>query len=83
MTYTGEGERYFTFEQQASNWDSSSLEANTLTEDTKVQTSQVKGTTVYIDSNKNEATWVSNGMRYKLKGTLNPDEISKIANSIL
>jgi hypothetical protein len=83
MTYRSGGERYFTLEQQASNWDSSSLEANALPEDTQVQTSQVKGTTVYVDSSNNEATWVNNGKHYKLRGQLNPDEIFKIAESIL
>lgn len=83
LTYRADSDRYFTLEQQASNWDSSSLVANALPQDTKVQTSQVKGATVYVDSSSNEATWVSNGKRYTLKGKLDTDEIFKIADSIL
>lgn len=83
LTYRADSQRYFTLEQQASNWNSASLEANALPQDTQVQTSQVKGTTVYVDSSSNQATWVSNGKRYTLKGQLKPDEIFKIADSIL
>lgn len=83
LTYKADGERYFTLEQQASNWNSSSLEANAMPQATKVQTSQVKGTTVYLDSSNNQAKWVSNGKLYTLKGELNADEVFKIANSIL
>lgn len=83
MTFKAEGERYFTLEQKASSWDSSSLEANAILDDSQVQTSQVKGSTVYVDSSNGEATWVSDGKRYKLRGQLNPDEIFKIAGSIL
>ena len=83
MTFKTEDERAFTLEQQASSMDSLSLKANTIADDAKVQTSQVKGATIYLDSSRNEATWVSDGKRYKLRGQLTPDEIFKIAGSIL
>ena len=75
---------YFTITQQASNWDSSSLEANTIADGSQVQTSQVKGTTVYIyDANK-QATWVNHGIRYVImdEAQLNSDELLKIADSL-
>lgn len=84
MTFKAEEEsRYFTLIQKASNWDSSSLEANTLSGKSQVQTSQVKGTTVYYSGD--QATWVSNGKRYIIKdhAQLNPGELFKIADSIL
>ncbi len=83
-TFKAEGEsRYFTLTQKASNWDSSSLEANTLSDDARVQTSQVKGTTVYYSGD--QAAWVNNGKYYVIKdhAQLNPDEIFKIADSTL
>ena len=84
MTFKAEEEsRYFTLTQKASNWDSSSLAANTLSDDAQVQTSQVKGTTVYYSGD--QAAWVNNGKYYVIKdhAQLNPDEIFKIADSIL
>jgi len=75
-------DRYFTIVQQASNWDSSSLEANTVPDDSRVQTSQVKGTTVYNYGNR--TTWVNNGSKYTIQDNakLNYDELRKIAESI-
>ncbi|MBI2285279.1 DUF4367 domain-containing protein [Candidatus Saccharibacteria bacterium] len=84
MTFKAEEEsRYFTLTQKAANWDSSSLAANTLSDDAQVQTSQVKGTTVYYSGD--QAAWVNNGKYYVIKdhAQLNPDEIFKIADSIL
>ena len=83
MTFTTQDQRSFTLEQKASSLDSSSLKANTIEDDAQVQTSQVKGSTIYLDSSKNEATWVSDGKRYKLRGQLTPDEIFKVAGSVL
>lgn len=76
-------DRYFTIVQQASNWNSSSLEANTVPDDSGVQTSQVKGTTVY--NYGNNTTWVNNGFKYTIQDNakLNYDELKKIAESIL
>lgn len=84
MTFRADEEsRYFTLTQKASSWDSSSLEANTLSDDAQVQTSQVKGTTVYYSGD--QASWVNNGKQYIIKdhAQLNPDELFKIADSIL
>lgn len=84
MTYKAEEKsRYFTVIQKASNWDSSSLEANSVPKDAQVQTSQIKGTTVYYSDD--QATWVTNGKRYIIKdhAQLNAGELFKIADSIL
>lgn len=76
--------RSFTIKQQASNWDSSSLEANAIVPKSQVQTSQVKGTTVYIYGSSNNATWVNNGVRYTIEDNaqLNSEELLKIADSL-
>jgi hypothetical protein len=85
MTYKAQDDRYYTVEQEASAWDSSSLDENSVPDDSQVQTSQVKGTTVYYHSADGRATWVSEGKRYVIHdhAQLNPDEIFKIAGSIL
>lgn len=72
----------FTIKQQASNWDSSTLEANIPK--SQVQTSQVKGTTVYIYGANNNATWVNNGIRYTIEDNaqLNSGELLKVADSL-
>ncbi len=76
--------RFFTIKQQASNWDSASLEANAIVPKAQVQTSQVKGTTVYIYDSKNNATWVNNGVHYTIDdhAQLNSEELLKIADSL-
>lgn len=84
MTFKSKSDgRSFTFLQKASNWNSSSLEANSLPNDAQVQTSQVKGTTVYFDKDNN-ASWVNNQISSKIKNDagLTTDQIAKIAGSI-
>lgn len=85
MTFrSGEDGRSFKIVEQASNWDSSSLAANAVAPSSQVQTSQVKGTTVYIYDSNNQATWVNNGIRYIIEGDaqLNSDQLLKIADSL-
>src|SRR5581483_9568731 len=68
MTYRAGGEgKFFKITEQASNWDSTSLEANAVPKNSQVQTSQLKGTTIYIYDQSNNATWVNNGVRYTLQ----------------
>lgn len=77
--------REFIITQQASDWDSDSLLANFVTPMGKVfQTSQVKGSTVYIYGEENHATWVNNGIWYKIddQASLNSDQLLKIAESM-
>ena len=80
----GDNERTYTIMQQASNWNSDSLAANIIPASSQVQTSQVKGTTVYIYGDSNDATWVNNGIRYSIKDSakLNSDQLIKIADSL-
>ena len=70
--------------QTKSNWDSSSLAANTIAKDESVQTSEVGGTTVYIYGSSNDAAWVTGGQLYKIENNahLNSDQILKIAQSL-
>ena len=85
MTYKDAGDHSYTLEQEASAWDSSSLDENAVPDDSQVQKSQVKGTTVYYHSSDCQATWVNNGKRFVIHDNclLDPSEISKIASSIL
>jgi hypothetical protein len=85
MTYKDGGDHVYTLEQQASTWNSSSLDENSVPDDSQVQTSQVKGTTVYYHSSDCKATWVSNGKKFSINDhcQLDPSEIFKIAGSIL
>jgi hypothetical protein len=83
MTFTGEGNRTFTLEQQATSLDSSSIKENATANESRMHTSQVKGSTVYYDSAKNEAVWVVGDKLNKLKGPLTPEEVNKIAGSLL
>lgn len=85
LTFKSAGDgRSFTITQQASNWDSASLASNAIPENSKVQTSQVKGATVFIYESGDKATWVSNGIRYTIEGNaqLNSDQLLKIAESL-
>ena len=70
--------------QQPSNWDSASLAASAVPAGAQLQTSQVKDTTVYIYGDRNDATWVSNGIRYILKdkAQLNSDQVLRMADSL-
>lgn len=85
MTYKDNGDHTYTLEQEASAWDSSSLDENAVPDDSQVQRSQVKGTTVYYHSSDCQATWVNNGKRYVIHDhcQLDPSEISKIVGSVL
>lgn len=84
VQYQASGSQSYSVTQKASDWDSVSLAANSIPSNTPVQTSQVKGTTVYIYGPSNDATWVSNGVRYTIddKANLSSDQIIKIANSL-
>ncbi|HEX5394966.1 MAG TPA: DUF4367 domain-containing protein [Candidatus Saccharimonadales bacterium] len=85
MTYKDAGDHTYTLEQQASAWNSSSLDDNAVPDDSQVQTSQVKGTTVYYHSADCRATWVNDGKKFSINDhcQLDPSEIFKIAGSIL
>ncbi|MDB5160931.1 MAG: hypothetical protein JWO96_311 [Candidatus Saccharibacteria bacterium] len=77
-------EREFSITQKASNWNSTSLEANYLPNEQSVQTSLVGGTTVYIYGNKSDAAWVNHGVLYNLdnKAQLSSDQVLKIVQSL-
>lgn len=77
-------DRSFKLTQEPSTETSTSLAANTLVEDTEVQTAQVNGTTVYIYGEDNHATWVNHGIRYTIedKAKLNAEQLLKIADSV-
>jgi hypothetical protein len=83
MTFTGEGNRTFTLEQQATSLDSASIKESNAANESMMHTSQVKGSTVYYDSAKKEAVWVVGDKLNKLKGALTPEEVNKIAGSLL
>lgn len=76
--------RNFTIQQEKSSWNSQSLAANSLPKDAQVQTSQVKGTTVYIYGPNNDATWVDRGIKYTIQdqASLTSEQILKIAGSL-
>ncbi len=82
ITYKA-GNRSFVITQQATNWDSSSLETNAVPHNSQVQTSQVKGNTVYIYGSTNNATWVNDGVRHTIQNSasLNSEQLLKIADS--
>ena len=84
MNYSSAGKEDYSLSQKASDWDSVSLAANAIPTGSPVQTSQVKGTTVYIYGATNDAAWVNNGIKYNLKNkaNLSSDQIIKIANSL-
>ncbi len=74
----------FTLTQQASNWNSASLLANTVAQNKQpYQTYQDGGKTVYIYNSSN-ATWVDGGVWYQLEGdaSLTSDQLLRIANSL-
>lgn len=70
--------------QQSSRLDSTSLASTVLSSEANVQTSQVKGNTVYIYGDKNDATWVNNGVRYTIvdNAGLDSNQILRIAGSL-
>jgi hypothetical protein len=79
-----DGRRTFELTQKASNLNSTSLAAATLPKNSQIQTSQVRGTTVYIYGPKNDATWVNHGINYTIEGTadLDSDQLLRIAGSL-
>lgn len=84
LKYVSGSEQSFQLIQKASNWDSQSMAASVVPKDAQVQTSQVRGTTVYIYGPSNDAAWVNHGILYKLKdnASLNSEQILKIADSL-
>lgn len=82
---SGDGsDQAFLLSQKASNWDSQSMAASVVPKEAQVQTSQIRGTTVYIYGPSNDAAWVNHGILYKLKdnANLNSEQILKIADSL-
>lgn len=76
--------RSYTLSQQVSNWNSQALTDNYLNNTSSdYQSFQEKGKTIYVYGDNN-ATWVSGGVWYDLKGGtgLNTDQLLKIAASI-
>ncbi len=75
--------RTYSVTQQASAMESTSL-ANSLPKNSQVQTSQVRGTTIYIYGPSNDASWVNNGVRYTISDNarLDSDQLLKIADSL-
>jgi hypothetical protein len=87
MKFTANGDtgRNFSISQKNTSWDSASLLANYVNPvHHNYQTSQVKGTTLYMYGDKNNATWVSNGIWYTIndEANLNSDQLMKIADSM-
>jgi len=77
--------RNYSIVQKNSDWDSASLLANYLEPEAQTyQTSKVKGATVYIYGEQNNATWVDSGKWYTIKdnANLNTDQLLKIAESL-
>lgn len=77
--------RNYSIVQKNSDWDSASLLANYLEPEAQTyQTSKVKGATVYIFGEQNNATWVDSGKWYTIKdnANLNTDQLLKIAESL-
>ncbi|MBI4034272.1 DUF4367 domain-containing protein [Candidatus Saccharibacteria bacterium] len=72
--------------QQASNLNSQSLAEADVPKGTPVQSSQVKGSTVYIygKGEIKNATWVNKGIKFKIENQakLSTDELFKIANGL-
>ncbi len=85
ITYKGgyAGDSY-TLTQEKSSLDSTSLKDNVIPKNSEVQSSQVKGTTIYIYNSNTSAAWVNNGVKYVIKGSakLSPDQLLKIADSL-
>lgn len=74
----------FTITQRNSNLDSTAMASTLLPAKAAVQTSQIKGTTVYIYDNNNDAMWVNHGVHYQIhdKADLDSNEVLKIAQSL-
>ena len=84
LQYTnGDASKKYSITQHASNWDSASMTANSG-QHSQVQTSQVKGTTVYIFGDTKNAAWVNHGIHYTVEGAdeLDSDQILKIVESL-
>jgi hypothetical protein len=73
----------FSLTQTASNLSGQSLEDQALPKEAPVQTSEVKGTTVYIYGHSN-AMWANRNVVYKLenKADLTSDQVLKIVQSL-
>lgn len=84
MRYQSDNGQSYRITQQSSKLDSTTLASSILSDQSNVQTSLVKGTTVYIYGEKNDATWVNNGIRYTIaeQNGLDSDQILKIAGSL-
>jgi hypothetical protein len=77
-------ERSFAIAERASSWDSESLLANYVEQETpNYVTFQEKGLTIYVYDGSN-ATWVDGGIWYTIEGEsqLNSDQLLKIASSM-
>lgn len=84
VRYQAHSGQEYKIAQQASKLDSASLASAVMANEANVQTSQVKGTTIYIYGDNNDATWVNNGVRYTITGQagLDSSQILKIAGSL-
>jgi hypothetical protein len=73
----------FSLSQTASNLNGQSLEDSALPKDGSVQTSEIKGTTVYMYGH-GDALWANRNVLYKLenKADLSSDQVLKIVQSL-
>jgi hypothetical protein len=76
--------RVYEINQTPSNLTSSLVGQNVVPKGSPVQTSQVKGNTVYIYGTGNDAAWVNNGVLYKIKdrANLSSDELLDIVKGV-
>lgn len=83
VKYKGAGGASYEITQQKSKRDSTALASDMLSGHSNVQTSQVKGSTVYIYGDSN-ATWVNKGIHYTISdnASLSSDQLLKIAESL-
>lgn len=84
MKTSADKSKTLTVSQQSSSLSSESLAASFIPKNTPVQTSQVKGATVYIYGKNNNAIWVSKGIKYSIDNNaqLSSDELLKIAGGL-
>ncbi|HEX8762335.1 MAG TPA: DUF4367 domain-containing protein [Candidatus Saccharimonadales bacterium] len=78
------GESIYTITQEASDWNSTTLLDQTISERGQpTQTVQSKGRTIYI-FDKSNATWVNGGVRYQVSGnaSLDTSELVELATSM-
>ncbi|HSW78922.1 MAG TPA: DUF4367 domain-containing protein [Candidatus Babeliales bacterium] len=76
--------RVYEINQTPSNLTSSLVGQNVVPKGSPVQTSQVKGNTIYIYGTGNDAVWVNNGVLYKIKdrANLSSDELLDIVKGV-